>query len=84
MLARKGRLELAIPVEDWIARCEAFPWLQFVPVDNRVALRSHRLAAELHEDPADRIIIASALILGLPLVSKDRKIRAYPEIETIW
>jgi PIN domain nuclease of toxin-antitoxin system len=84
LLVRKGRLELAIQVEEWIARCEALPWLQFVPLDNRIALRSNRLPGELHGDPADRIIIATALTLGSPLVSKDRKIREYPEVETIW
>jgi len=84
LLARKGRLELAIPVDEWIARCEAFPWLQFVPIDNRIALRSHRLPGDLHEDPADRIIIATALTLGSPLISRDRRIREYPEVETIW
>jgi PIN domain nuclease of toxin-antitoxin system len=84
LLVRKGRLELAIPIEEWIARCEAFPWLQFVPLDNRIALRSNRLPGELHEDPADRIIVATALTLGSPLVTKDRRLRDYPEVETIW
>ena len=84
LLVRKGRLELTIPVEEWVARCEALPWLQFVPLDNRIALRSNRLPGELHEDPADRILIATALTLGYPLISKDNKIRDYPHVETIW
>jgi PIN domain nuclease of toxin-antitoxin system len=84
LLARKGRLELTIPVEDWVARCEALPWLQFVPLDNRIALRCNRLPGELHADPADRIIIATALTLGYPLISRDTKIRDYPHVETIW
>ena len=63
---------------------EALPFFEFVPFDNRIALRSNRLPGELHEDPADRAIIATALMLGAPLVSKDRKIRDYPHVETIW
>lgn len=84
LLVRKGRLELTMPLEDWIARSEALPFVRFLPLDNRIALRSNRLPGEIHEDPADRIIIATALTLGAPLVSKDTKIRDYPHVETIW
>jgi PIN domain nuclease of toxin-antitoxin system len=84
MLLRKGRLELAMPVEDWVSRSEALPFLQFVPFDNRIALRSNRLPGTLHEDPADRAIIATALTLGAPLVTKDAKIRDYPHVRTVW
>jgi PIN domain nuclease of toxin-antitoxin system len=84
LLVRKGRLELTMPVQDWIARTEALPFVQFVPLDNRIALRANHLPGEIHEDPADRIIIATALTLGAPLVSKGTRIRAYPHVETIW
>ncbi len=84
LLVRKGRLELTMPVEDWIARSEALPFVQFVPLDNRIALRANHLLGEIHDDPADRIIIATALTLGAPLVSKDTRIRGYPHVETIW
>ena len=84
LLVRKRRLELTMPVEDWIARSEALPFVQFVPLDNRIALRANHLPGEIHDDPADRIIIATALTLGAPLVSKDTRIRDYPHIETIW
>jgi PIN domain nuclease of toxin-antitoxin system len=84
LLVRKGKLELTIPVEDWISRSEALPWVQFVPLDNRIALRCNHLPGEFHEDPADRVIVATALILGSPLVSKDTRIRDYSHVETIW
>lgn len=84
LLIRKGRLELSMPVEDWVARSEALPFVQFVPFDNRIALRSNSLPGDLHEDPADRAIIATALTLGAPLVSKDTKIRDYPHVKTVW
>jgi PIN domain nuclease of toxin-antitoxin system len=84
LLNRKDKLELTVPVADWIARSEALPFIHFVPLDNRIALRSNQLAGDLHEDPADRIIIATALTLGVPLISKDRKIRDYPHVKTIW
>jgi PIN domain nuclease of toxin-antitoxin system len=71
-------------VGDWIAASEALPLLQFVPVDNRIALRSTALPGKLHKDPADRIIVATTLILGATLVTKDRRLRRYPHVDTLW
>ena len=84
MLAAKGRLKLTIDVRDWIAKCEALPFFNFVPVDNAIFVRSVFLAGPLHADPADRIIIATALMRDTPIVTRDRKIRDYPGIQSIW
>jgi PIN domain nuclease of toxin-antitoxin system len=84
ILVRKGRLKLTLPPDDWIGRSEGLPFVRFVPVDNRIALRSNKLPGNLHDDPADRIIIATALILGAPLVSRDQKIRDYLHVKTVW
>lgn len=83
LLVRRGRLELTMEVGDWIARSEALPFLGFVPVDNRIALRSVELDW-LHEDPADRIIVATALSLGARLVTRDRKLHAFDGVVTVW
>ncbi len=83
MLVRRGRLELTMPVEDWVARSEALPFLRFVPVDTRIALRSVGLT-DLHDDPADRIIVATAVSLGARLVTRDRRLQAYQGVETLW
>jgi PIN domain nuclease of toxin-antitoxin system len=42
------------------------------------------LAGPLHDDPADRVIIATALALGMPLITRDRRLQDYPHLETIW
>ncbi len=83
LLVHRGRLELTMEVGDWIARSEALPFLGFVPVDNRIALRSVELTS-LHEDPADRLIVATALSLGARLVTRDRKLHAFDGVETVW
>jgi PIN domain nuclease of toxin-antitoxin system len=84
LLVKRGRLQLTMDVADWLAKCEALPALSFVPVDNRIALRSVTLPDPLHSDPADRIIIATALQLGATLITKDEKLHAYPHVETAW
>jgi PIN domain nuclease of toxin-antitoxin system len=84
LLVQRQRLKLSMDVHDWIAASEALPVLQFVPVDNRIALRSTALPGKLHQDPADRIIVATTLILGATLVTKDQRLLRYPHVETLW
>jgi PIN domain nuclease of toxin-antitoxin system len=84
LLVDRGRLRLALDVRDWICRCEALPFLTFVPLDNAIAVESVRLPDFPHADPADRIIAATTLSLGAVLVTKDDKLQNYPHVKTIW
>lgn len=84
LLAQRGRLELTMDVADWIARSEALPFVRFVPVDNRIAVRSTRLDDYPHRDPADRIIVSTAQLLGAKLITRDERLWSYPHVETIW
>ena len=84
LLVRSGRLELTMDPEDWIASSESLPFLQFVPVDSRIATRAATLPGPLHNDPADRTIIATAQILGAALVTRDERLWHYPHVETVW
>ena len=84
LLVEKGRLKLSVDINDWVRKSESLPFIRFVPVDNTIALRSVALPGDFHSDPADRIITATAMTMGLPLVTKDDKILDYPHVETIW
>lgn len=84
LLAARDRLKFTMDAQDWIARSEALPFIRFVPVDNSIAIRSVRLPTPFHKDPADRIIVATALMMGAPLVTSDSKLLKYEHIETIW
>jgi PIN domain nuclease of toxin-antitoxin system len=84
LLVMKGRLELTMDVKDWIAKSESLSILRFVPVDNRIAVLSNGLPGEIHEDPADRIITATTLMLGATLITRDQKLQDYPHVETFW
>ena len=84
LLVERGRLRLALDVRDWLARCERLPFLSFVPVSTAIAVESVRLPDFPHADPADRIITATALSLGALLVTKDDKLRSYPNVQTVW
>ncbi len=84
LLAKKGRLQFTIDVTDWISRSEKLPFFTFIPVDNNIAVRSVHLSGFVNPDPADRIIIATALTLGTPVVTKDEKIHAFRDVQAIW
>ncbi len=83
MLEKKGRLELRIPARLWVEKCERLALFHFVPVDNTIARLAVELPDPFHADPADRIIVATALSLGATLVTKDRKILSYPHVKTL-
>ena len=84
LLVSSQRLQLTLEVADWIAKSEMLPYFQFIPVDNSIAIKSVNLPGPLHRDPADRIIIATAISLGASLLTKDEKTLNYPHVKTIW
>lgn len=79
MLESKGRISFSIDCLDWIKRALDAPGISLVPLTPEIAVLSSRLPGEFHGDPADHIIIATALELGASLVTKDRKILRYSE-----
>jgi PIN domain nuclease of toxin-antitoxin system len=84
LLVDKRRLKLTVDLRDWVRKTEDLPFVRFMPVDNTISLRSVTLPGQFHPDPADRIITATAMTMGLPLVTKDDKIINYPHVQTIW
>lgn len=84
LLVSHGRLALNVGTADWITQSEALRSLRFVPVSNTIALRSAELPGSLHNDPADRIIVATARSMGATLVTRDVKLREYAHVETVW
>jgi predicted nucleic acid-binding protein len=58
--------------------------LVVVPLDPPVAKAFTQIPREIVPEMGDRIIAATALYLGLPLVTKDHKIRNLSNIQTIW
>lgn len=84
MLVDRKRLELTTSPARWVHACESLPFLSFVPVDNRVALHSVTLPSTLHADPADRMIVATALVHNMTLLTKDERIRRHGLVPTLW
>ena len=83
MLVSRGRLELTMDAAAWIARSESLPFIRFIPIDNRIALRAVSLPASAPSDPADRIIAATALTLGTPIVTMDKRMGTIENLRII-
>ena len=84
LLVTRSRLDLSMDVDEWFGRAEAIPGFRFVPVNNRIAVRAVQLPGTFHTDPADRLIVATALIQGTAVATKDDKIRRYPHVRSVW
>ena len=84
MLVEHGRLELDRPVLTWVKQALALPRVTFLELTVERAVAAATLA-ELNEgDPADRMIVATAMSLRAPIVTKDRAMRRCAAIRTIW
>jgi PIN domain nuclease of toxin-antitoxin system len=77
ILVDKGFIELDLPVNEWVERFLDRPGLEAVALDHATAARAYSLHHLEHRDPADRLLIASAVGLGCPLVTHDDRIRRF-------
>lgn len=79
----KGNIELRLLPADWFARALDSHRLHALPLDASVAFRAAALPP-LHNDPFDRLLIATALEHKLTLLTPDPKIHAYPNVKVLW
>jgi PIN domain nuclease of toxin-antitoxin system len=82
MLVRKGRVRFDRDVSVWIRQSLALPEVDAIPVSAEIATAAGLL--EIHGDPADRIIVATAQHVSASLITKDRTLRRNTLIQTIW
>ena len=75
--AAKGKLSLSLEVPIWLKRAELAPGIRFLPLDRDTLLLSTRLPGAVHNDPADRMLIAAAKLHNVPLVTADGLIVDY-------
>ncbi|MEB3275437.1 MAG: type II toxin-antitoxin system VapC family toxin [Cyanobacteriota bacterium] len=76
MLHSKGRLALDRPFAAWLHQAAAPGVVAVLPLDVDVVLALDQLPQSFHGDPADRLIVATALAHGLPLATHDGAIQA--------
>ena len=77
LLDAKRRITLNVPCLTWVRTALDRSGALTVPLTSEVAVSCHQLPGQLHDDPIDRILIATARIEGLTLVTRDRGILDY-------
>jgi PIN domain nuclease of toxin-antitoxin system len=73
VLARKKRVILESTPEQWVRRALSELPIREAPTTHEVAIRGEALRLD-HKDPADRLIVATALVYELTLVTADKRL----------
>jgi PIN domain nuclease of toxin-antitoxin system len=81
-LASHGRLNFSGTVDAFVQK--ATSGITIRPITIQVAVLANQFPATYPADPSDRLIGATALSEGIPLVTKDRTIRNFKQVKTIW
>lgn len=82
-LDQLGRIDLGVPVKKWIDDALRFPGVRWLAMTPPVVCQAFDLPKGFHKDPADRLIAATALVHGVPLVTSDQQIIQHRAITTI-
>jgi len=82
-LVEYGRLELACAVEEWMEQAMAYPGMQLLELTPQIAIESTKLPGSFHCDPADQIIVATARVYDISLLTADRRILQYQHVRTL-
>lgn len=82
-LVEKGRLKLTLPLKDWIETALALPGIVTLPLTAETAIESVQLPRPIHGDPADQLLIATARVLGAPLLTADHRLLEYGGVDTL-
>ena len=79
---KKGRLGIPYPIDEYVRNLKTVQKIEILTVDEAVWLKSLALDWS-HGDPADRVIVATAVLNTCPLITSDRVMRAFYE-DAIW
>jgi PIN domain nuclease of toxin-antitoxin system len=77
LLVDLGRIDLDVPIEAWVKRFLERPGIEAVPLGHGSAARAYQFHRLEHRDPADRLLIATAIDLVCPLVTYDERIASF-------
>lgn len=83
MLHELKRIELDLPLREWLERAVAPPLVRLQRITPAVAAEVAALPASFHRDPADRLIVATARVVGATLMTSDDRLHAAGLVPTL-
>jgi PIN domain nuclease of toxin-antitoxin system len=78
-----GKLALDRPVDQWLADALQVPGLRLLPLTVEIVLDATALPDGFRSDPADELIVATARVLKVPLLTADARLLAYSHVPTL-
>ncbi len=82
-LAAHGQLTLSSSVASWCERAKRALGASSVEVNDEIAIDAYSLPGRFHADPADRLLVATARVRGLRLLTADARILAYAGVRAV-
>ena len=82
--ASLGKLSLSMPTREWILQSLASQGLRLLPLTPEISWEANHLPGDFHRDPADQIIVATARLHNLTLITGDRRVRGYRHVRLLW
>ncbi len=83
MLAARGRIDIGDDVTGFLEEALSWRGVRLKEITPAIAVRAGRLPRSFPGDPADRLIVATALELDAPLATRDDRILASGLVPTI-
>jgi PIN domain nuclease of toxin-antitoxin system len=80
---KPAELSINVPLKQWLQIALQPTFVQVIPIDAEIAQLSNEVPSPFHEDPADRIIVATARRGGFTLVTSDHKIIDCSHVKTL-
>jgi PIN domain nuclease of toxin-antitoxin system len=80
----KKRITLDRDPLSWLEQALALPKLDLLPLTPAIAVKATQLGHNFPGDPADRVIVATAILESASLITKDSRIRDYPAVTSVW
>ena len=81
-LIQLKQILLSGSLKRWVSRSVNNLFCRTIPISHDIAMKSYSLHEPFHKDPADRILVASALCEELTLLTADERILDYPYVKT--
>ena len=80
---RGGKVAADLPPLEWLEEALAYPGVQLLDLTVPILVESTQLPGSFHRDPADQIIVATARLYNIPLLTEDSKILSYPHVQKL-
>jgi PIN domain nuclease of toxin-antitoxin system len=82
-LVTGGLVELKGSLDRWVRSAIDSLEARSIDIDHQIAIEAYKLPGRFHKDPADRLLVATARLRDLTLVTADERILAYRSVRTL-